>query len=320
LVRHKSVDKNGIDQLPTSWSARYLMAQVPPFDQYMRPMIAALRALGGSATIPELNDAVVDQMGLTEEQLALLHDAARGNQTEAAYRMAWARTYLKKAGFLTNSERGVWALTPVGREHDVDPDAVLELVRGEYAAKKAETEQVVATGLPTPAEAIIAEVLTEDVEDAPATWTQLLIRKLLTITPDAFERLCQRILRESGFVEVRVTGRAGDGGIDGIGILRLQRVVSFQVLFQCKRWQGSVGPKEIRDFRGAMVGRSDKGLFLTTGSFTRAAQEEATRDGAPPIDLIDGDRLADLLKDLRLGIRTEMIEKVEVDAGWFDTI
>jgi len=138
--------------------------------------------------------------------------------------------------------------------------------------------------------------------------------------PDAFERLCQRILRESGFIEVRVTGRAGDGGIDGIGILRLQRVVSFQVLFQCKRWQGAVGPKEIRDFRGAMVGRSDKGLFLTTGSFTRAAQEEATRDGAPPIDLIDGERLADLLKDLRLGVRTEMLEKVEVEETWFDGI
>jgi restriction system protein len=117
-----------------------------------------------------------------------------------------------------------------------------------------------------------------------------------------------------------VTGRSGDGGIDGIGILRLQRVVSFQVLFQCKRWQGTVGPKEIRDFRGAMVGRSDKGLFLTTGSFSRAAQEEATRDGAPPIDLIDGERLADLLKDLRLGVQTEMIEKVDVNEAWFDSI
>jgi restriction system protein len=148
----------------------------------------------------------------------------------------------------------------------------------------------------------------------------VLITKLLTMPPAAFERLCQRILRESGFIEVRVTGRVGDGGIDGIGILRLQHVVSFQVLFQCKRWQGSVGPKEIRDFRGAMVGRSDKGLFLTTGSFTRAAQEEATRDGAPPIDLIDGERLAELLKELQLGVRTKMIEKVEVLESWFDGI
>jgi restriction system protein len=146
------------------------------------------------------------------------------------------------------------------------------------------------------------------------------MRRLQRLAPDAFERLCQRILRESGFVEVRVTGRSGDGGIDGIGILRMQRVVSFQVLFQCKKYQGTVGSKEIRDFRGAMVGRSDKGLFLTTGSFSRAAQEEATRDGAPPIDLIDGERLTELLKELSLGVQTTMIEKVDVEEAWFDGI
>ncbi|HZL18305.1 MAG TPA: winged helix-turn-helix domain-containing protein [Polyangia bacterium] len=88
-------------------------------------MITALRRLGGSATIPELYEAVVDAMKLTEEQLSVLHDAERGEQTEAAYRMAWARTYLKKAGFLTNSERGVWALTPAGREEEPDPERFL---------------------------------------------------------------------------------------------------------------------------------------------------------------------------------------------------
>ena len=119
---------------------------------------------------------------------------------------------------------------------------------------------------------------------------------------------------------MRVTGRSGEGGIDGIGIPRLQRVVSFQVLFQYKCWQGTVGPKEIRDFRGAMVGRSDKRLFLTAGSFTRGAHEEGTRDGSPSIDLIDGERFGELLKEFRLGVRLEMIEKVDVDEGWFDRI
>jgi restriction system protein len=216
----------------------------------------------------------------------------------------------------------VWALTPQGREKDVDPDKVLELVRGEYAAKRAASAagSTAPSVPPNPADASLEMISEEDAPDAPANWRQRLTRKLLSMPPDAFERLCQRILRESGFIEVRVTGRSGDGGIDGIGILRLQLVVSFQVLFQCKRWQGTVGPKEIRDFRGAMVGRSDKGLFLTTGSFTRGAQEEATRDGAPPIDLIDGERFAELLKQLRLGVRTEMIEKVDVDEGWFDGI
>ncbi|MEO7035878.1 MAG: restriction endonuclease [Polyangiaceae bacterium] len=295
------------------------MAEIPTFDDYMRPILVALLRLGGSATIQELYEAVVDEMKLTEEQLSLLHDPERGGQTEAAYRMAWARTYLKKAGFLTNSERGVWALTPRGREQDIDPGRVLDQVRAEYAAGRA----LVAIDAPgaSDGDPVTAGAIPEGDEPiAPETWRQRLTRRLLAMPPAAFERLSQRILRESGFVEVKVTGQSGDGGIDGIGILRLQRVVSFQVLFQCKRYQGTVSPKEIRDFRGAMVGRSDKGLFLTTGSFSRAAQEEATRDGAPPIDLIDGERLADLLKELGLGVQTAMIEKIDVDEGWFDSI
>ncbi len=136
------------------------------------------------------------------------------------------------------------------------------------------------------------------------------------MTPDAFERLAQRLLREAGFVKVEVTGRSGDGGIDGIGVLRIN-LVSFQVLFQCKRYQGSVGSGAVRDFRGAMVGRSDKGLIITTGTFSGEAKKEATRDGAPPIELIEGDSLCDLLKSLKLGVTTEMVERIVVEADWF---
>ena len=93
--------------------------------------------------------------------------------------------------------------------------------------------------------------------------------------------------------------------------------MSFHVIFQCKKYQGSVSAGEIRDFRGAMVGRADKGLFITTGTFTPAAIKEATRDGAPPVDLIDGDDLAEKLKELNLGVKTEMIEKVNLDKQWF---
>jgi len=237
------------------------MAYVPTFDEYMQPMIAALRRLGGSATIPELYEAVVDEMKLSDDQLSVLHDPERGDQTEAGYRMAWARTYLKKAGYPSNSERGVWALTPQGREQEVAPDKVIEQVRGEYATKRAAAAptNLVDSVPPNAADGALEMISEEDEPDAPATWKQQLNRKLLSMSADAFERLCQRILRESGFVEVKVTGRTGDGGI-------------------------------------------------------------ATRDGAPPIDLIDGERLAELLKDLRLGVRTEMIEKVDVEAGWFDGI
>jgi restriction system protein len=146
-----------------------------------------------------------------------------------------------------------------------------------------------------------------------------LLAVLRGIAPDAFERLARRLLREAGFLKVEVTGRSGDGGIDGIGVLRVN-LLSFQVLFQCKRYQGSVGASAIRDFRGAMVGRSDKGLIITTGTFTPEAKREATRDGAPSIDLIDGDQLCNLLKQLKLGVRTEMVEKMTVEPGWFDTL
>jgi len=146
------------------------------------------------------------------------------------------------------------------------------------------------------------------------------VEKLLTvvqgISPDAFERLCQRILRESGFIKVEVTGRSGDGGIDGIGVLKVG-LLSFQVFFQCKRYVGSVGSSAIRDFRGAMVGRTDKGVFLTTGTFTREAKKEATRDGAPALDLIDGYQLCTLMRELGLGVKTRTVEVVDIEEGWF---
>jgi len=145
---------------------------------------------------------------------------------------------------------------------------------------------------------------------------------LLDMDPAAFERLIQRLLRESGFIQVEVTGRSGDGGIDGKGIMRLAGLLSFHVVFQCKRYRGSVGSAQVRDFRGAMVGRADKGLLITTGNFTKDAIREATRDGAPPIDLVDGDQLVEKLRELSLGIHTKRIEveKIVVDPAWFKRI
>ena len=153
-----------------------------------------------------------------------------------------------------------------------------------------------------------------------ASWRDDLLDALLRISPDAFERLCQRLLRESGFIEVEVTDRSGDGGIDGHGIVRVAGLISFNVLFQSKRIDGSIGPNVVRDFRGAMIGRADKGLIISTRSFTRDARKEATRDGAPPIDLIDGDLLVDKLKAVGLGVKTKQVEAVEVDRDWFEAI
>ena len=160
----------------------------------------------------------------------------------------------------------------------------------------------------------------EDPADEIASWREDLLDTLQNIPPDAFERLCQRLLRESGCIEVEVTRKSSDGGIDGHGIIRLAGLISFPVLFQCKRYSGSVSPSAVRDFRGAMMGRAEKGLILTTGRFTIEAQREATRDGATPIDLIDGELLMDKMKELKLGVSAKMVEVVEVDRDWFASI
>lgn len=108
---------------------------------------------------------------------------------------------------------------------------------------------------------------------------------LRALPPAGFERLSQRLLREAGFTHVEVTGQSNDGGIDGHGTLMINPLVSFKVLFQCKRYTNSVRSSLVRDFRGAMSGRADKGIIITTGSFTAEARREANRDGAPPIEV-----------------------------------
>ncbi len=259
---------------------------VPSFIDLMNPTLAALRQAGGSASIGEIADRVGRDLNLSEEVTNQLH--GDGPQTELEYQLAWARTYLKKQGLTNNSTRGIWALTPQGTETSrVVPNDVVQKVlqdrRQSHSSAQADGEDV------------------ESVGDDPESWREPLIATLQDMRPDAFERLCQRMLRESGFIEVTVTGRSGDGGIDGHGIIRMGGMISFPVLFQCKRFRGSVTPGLVRDFRGAMAGRSDRGLLITTGGFTRDAKQEATRDGVPPIDLIDGNLLADKLKELQLG-------------------
>ena len=272
----------------------------------MNPLLESLRQLGGSGSIDEIYEKVVQIETIPDEVLNQLHNPEKSSQTEVEYRLAWARTYLKKYGYIENSSRGVWALTNKAKDTpEVDPQEVVKFAREDYG--KSTTKK------PKRKEREL-DVLEEE-------WIEKL-HHILTkeISPDQFERLTQRLLRESGFVQVEVTGRTGDGGIDGKGIARLHGFMSFHVIFQCKKYQGSVSAGDIRDFRGAMVGRADKGLFITTGTFTPAAVKEATRDGAPPIDLVDGEQLALKLKEVGLGIRTEMVEKVTTDASWFKNL
>jgi restriction system protein len=263
--------------------------------------------MGGSGTIQEIAENVMEISGFSEEQQNVLHGS--GPQTEIEYRLAWARTNLKLAGGLDNSGRGVWSLTEKGRnmteaETVAASHHVLMKLRHERRERRERTPP--------------DDLIDGEDELGEQDWKQRLLDVLLGMPPDGFERLAQRVLREAGFISVTVTGRSGDEGIDGLGVYRLS-LISFPVFFQCKRYRGSVRAGAVRDFRGAMAGRGDKGLLITTGTFTSEAKQEATRDGAPPIDLIDGDTLCELLKQHSLGVTTTIrtIHEVEIEPGFF---
>jgi len=275
------------------------------YDDLMNPVIKALKLLGGSGTNEEINDKVAELVQIPAEQLDVLHNPEKGGMTEVEYRLMWTRTYLKRYGVIENSTRGIWSLTAKGSMvESVDEKAVVKVVRDQLKKDKQES-----TG-------------TEDEPNKKIEWQEELLDRILKMSSSAFERLVQRLLRESGFIQVEVTGQTGDGGVDGHGILRLGGLLSFHVIFQAKRWKGAVGASQVRDFRGAMVGRADKGLLITTGAFTKDAIREATRDGAPAIDLVDGDQLVEKLKQLSLGVNIKKIEieQVNIDHDWFSRL
>lgn len=272
------------------------------YDELFNPVLQSLHDLGGSGSNEEIEKKVSDTLKLTDDEMSIIH---KGSLTKFSYRLAWARTYLKNYGLIDNSTRGVWSLTSEGLKiKSVDKAQVIKKVREQFAKDKKLDKK----------EAELDEAAVE------LEWQEELLETLRAIPPDKFERLSQRLLRELGFVNVEVTGKTGDGGIDGKGVIKLGGVLSFHVVFQSKRYKGSVAPTLIRDFRGAMIGRADKGLFITTGTFTGEAKKEAQRDGAPPLDLIDGYQLAEKLKELGLGIETYSVEKVKINKEWFEGI
>jgi restriction system protein len=302
-------------------------AELPTATQLAWPTLEVLKLLGGSATNQEILDAVVARLSLSEEQQSI--PRADGLTTELYHRLSLARTYLRAVGAVERSQRGVWAITETGRGMS---NADMRGIAGRYAAslRAQASGRAEAPGAEEALELAIGdasgehadselETKLEETEEAETGWKDRLLGVLRDMDPNAFERLSLRLLREAGFVNTVVTGSVGDGGIDGSGVYRLS-LVSFPVYFQCKRYAGSVGADKVRDFRGAMEGRGDKGILITTGTFTSGAKQEATREGARPVDLIDGDQLCDLLKEYHLGLSVETVERVDVNEGFFREI
>ena len=267
----------------------------PEFLRFFRPVVEVLREIGGSGRSAEVTDLVIERMKIPESEQEVIQ---KSGQSRVYNQIAWARLHVTKAGLLDSSQRGVWTLTEKGRTVELTDDFVLESYRQtqrqiQQERKERQTE-------------VEVEEESEDQTDVESAdvgdYRTQLLNTLKGLPADGFERVCQRLLRESGFQQVTVTGRSGDGGIDGHGVLQVNPLVSFKVLFQCKRYQGAVAVSAVRDFRGALQGRADKGIILTTGTFTTDAKREAIRDGATPIELVDGDKMVEMFEELQLGL------------------
>jgi restriction system protein len=276
------------------------------FGRYFGPLLDALRGLGGSGTPDEVVEQIAENLKLSDE---VQNELLPSGEPRYRNQVAWARFYLVREGLLDSSKRGVWSLTERGRStmltHQQAREIFLKWVRNFQEQRRAKASKA------EPAEEIVAEATGTISKD----YRSAVMDVLLKLAASGFERLCQRILREAGFTQVVVTGRSGDGGIDGYGTLSVNPLVSFKVLFQCKRFSKSVSPSHVRDFRGAMAGRADKGIILTTGAFTAEARREASRDGVPPIELIDGEKVVDMLEQLELGLQP--VKTYEVDHAFF---
>ena len=264
------------------------------FLRFFGPLLEALRKLGGSGTPDEVVEQIAADLNLPDD---VQNELLPSGGTRYRNQVAWARFYLVRDGLLDSSKRGVWSLTERGRATHLTVEQAGEIfskwvkIFDEQRRSRAAEEEP------------IAEQVAEASGAASKDYRAETLDLLLSLPPAGFERLAQRLLREAGFTQVVVTGQSGDGGIDGYGTLQINPLVSFKVLFQCKRYSKSVSPSHVRDFRGAMAGRADKGIVITTGTFTTEARREATRDGVLPIELIDGEKLIDMLENLELGLR-----------------
>lgn len=293
--------------------ARTKKIKSPTQIELIEPVFIALRSLGGSANISEIRDKVIEMLQLSDEIVDEPHKGSASQQTELEYQLAWARTRLKAFGAITNSQRGIWMITPKFSDNDtVSRTDVVEFIKKQRLASKnpAEAKALAEDDDPTNDNVEIPEEL--------EPWRTELAETLHNMNPYAFERLSMLLLRECGFSQVSVTKKSGDGGIDGTGKLRINGIFSFNVAFQCKRFVGSVSAGDIRDFRGSLTTDIEKGVFITTGTFTKAARDEASNAGKQQIDLIDGEEFINKLIEYRLGVREKTI--YEVDKSFFEKV
>lgn len=274
------------------------------FVKWFNPILTALKKLGGSGKSKEVIEQVAFDCKVNDK---FREETNKNGILKFDNQVAWARQYLVWEGLLDNSKRGVWSLSELGNKTNLTLEEASAIF---YKWQKIHTK--VKKNNPNTDKSIIE--INTIVQDEDLI-TPTLLEVLQSISPIGFEHICKRLLREHGFKSVQVTQASHDGGIDGYGTLELNPFVSMKVLFQCKRYKGTVSRAQVGDFRNAMIGRAEKGIILTTGTFSEDAKREATRDGAPPIELIDGQKLVELFEQVELGVKQKTV--FEVDYNFF---
>lgn len=280
-----------------------LKRQSNEFVRWMGPLLDCLRALGGSAKPREVSSWIARELHLSP---AVMEGTVSSGANRFHNQVQWARQYLAWEGLLEDSKRGIWTLSPLGWKTPIDDAIARTLVRQRVQL----LHKTAASEVPSPVPGAAGDLPPEDVEELD------LLEVLKTLPPYGFELICGRLLREHGFEDVAVTQRSRDGGIDGYGLLRLSPFVSLRVAFQAKRYRDVVSRSAVGEFRNALLGRAEKGVFITTGRFTADAAAEAARDGVIPIELIDGEQLVELFQSAGIGVKPKTV--YEVDHAFFD--
>ena len=287
--------------------------RIPRTRQLIQATFDALKKLGGSGKNEEIVNQLIHDLNIPDDVADIPHKG-NPNKTELSYQADWARTYLNKSGVIENSARGVWSIRPDYAGIDIlDEKQIVLLVRLKQGQASSESDDL--SDKPDDDDPSNDYL---EYPDELKPWREKLADILQNMDPYGFERLAQRVLRECGFTQVEVTKKSGDGGIDGTGKLRINGIFSFNVAFQCKRYKGMVGAGEIRDFRGSLTTDIEKGVMITTGTFSKAAKEEASNPGKQQIDLIDGEDFISKIAEYGIGVRP--VTTYEIDEEFFNKI
>lgn len=277
------------------------------FLKWFGPLLHALRDLGGSGKPREVSEKIAQNLKLSD---SILEQTIKSGESKFHNQVAWARQYLVWEKFLDDSQRGTWLLTKKGWETDVSESESRLIFQKWVKIYQERRKSKSTTDIIDDVNEIEPEIIEQD-------YTPTLLEILKKLSPKGFEQICGLLLRKSGFEQVTITGRSNDGGIDGVGIIALNAFVTNRVLFQCKRYSTTpVSSSHLRDFRGAMSGRAEKGIVITTGRFSEEAKREASRDGVGNIELVDGEKLVELFQKIELGVKPQIV--YEVDYSFFE--